>query len=103
MPQDGEKRLSDEGLKPARADFSEAASIDRARESPVRRDTIASLGGPGDLEEDPGLAWSEDRQQVKVRTRTRASVRERPSRPHRRRHAKQRDDRGRNDANEAGR
>ena len=74
VPQDGEKRLTDEELKSASANFLEAALIERTKHGPVRWDMIVTLGAPGDAETDPTVAWPEDRQQVKVGTLTLASA-----------------------------
>ena len=55
-PQDGEKRLSDEELKSAGANFLEQALIDRAQQGPVRWDMLVTIGAAGDPEDDPTLA-----------------------------------------------
>ena len=74
VPQDGEKRLIDEELKSAPANFLEAALIERTKQGPVRWDMVVTLGVPGDAENDPTVAWPKDRQQVKVGTLTLASA-----------------------------
>jgi len=74
VPQDGEKRLTDEELKSAPANFLEAALIERTKQGPVRWDMIATLGVPGDAENDPTVTWPGDRQEVKVGTLTLASA-----------------------------
>lgn len=68
VPQDGEKRLSDEELKSAGANFLEAALIERAAQGPVRWDMMVSIGQPGDPEDDPTLAWPAERKQFKAGT-----------------------------------
>ncbi|MBS0510027.1 MAG: catalase family peroxidase [Proteobacteria bacterium] len=70
VPQDGEKRLSDDELKTAGANFLEHALIDRTRRAPVRWDMIVSLGRPGDVEDDPTVQWPADRQRIKAGTLT---------------------------------
>lgn len=74
VPQDGEKRLTDEELKSAPANFLEAALIERTKQGPVRWDMIVTLGVPGDAENDATVAWPEDREQEKVGTLTLASA-----------------------------
>ena len=74
VPQDGEKRLTDEELKSAPANFLETALIERTKQGPVNWDMIVTLGQPGDAEDNPTVAWPEDRQQVKVGTLTLASA-----------------------------
>jgi catalase len=74
VPQDGEKRLTDDELKSAPANFLEAALIERTRQGPVRWDMVVTLGQPGDAEDNPTVAWPDDRQQVKVGTLTLASA-----------------------------
>lgn len=70
VPQDGEKRLSDEELKSAGANFLEAALISRTGQGPVRWDMMLSIGQPGDPEDNPTLAWPSERQQFKAGTLT---------------------------------
>ena len=68
VPQDGEKRLSDEELKSAGANFLEQALIDRAQKGPVRWDMLLTIGEPGDPENDPTLPWPDGRKELKVGT-----------------------------------
>ncbi|BCB25999.1 catalase-related peroxidase [Sulfurimicrobium lacus] len=70
VPQDGEKRLSDEALKTSGPNFLEQALISRAEQGPVRWDMVVSIGEAGDPENDPTLAWPEARNKVKVGTLT---------------------------------
>jgi len=70
VPEDGEKRLSDDELKAAGADFLERTLIDRTRQGPVRWDMVATIGQPGDAEDDPTVAWPEARPKVTVGTLT---------------------------------
>jgi len=68
VPQDGEKKLSDEELKTAGPNFLEQALISRAHQSPVRWDMVVSIGVAGDPEDNPTLAWPETRKKIKVGT-----------------------------------
>ena len=68
VPQDGEKRLSDDELKTADANFLEQALISRAQQGPVRWDMMLTIGVAGDAEDNPTLAWPEERKQLKVGT-----------------------------------
>lgn len=70
VPQDGEKRLSDDELKTAGANFLEQALVSRAHQGPVRWDMVLTIGDAGDPEDNPTLAWPEERKQVKVGTLT---------------------------------
>lgn len=67
-PQDGEKRLTEEQLKSAGADFLEKALIERAQKGPVRWDMLVSIGVAGDPEDDPTVQWPEARKVVKAGT-----------------------------------
>lgn len=70
VPQDGEKRLSDEELKASPPNFLEAALVARTRQGPVRWDMILSVGEAGDVETDPTVLWPDNRKQVKAGTLT---------------------------------
>jgi catalase len=70
LPQDGEKRLSDEALKTAGPNFLEQELIGRAQQGPVRWDMVVSIGEPGDPQDNPTVAWPEARQKIKVGTLT---------------------------------
>jgi catalase len=70
VPQDGEKRLSDEELKTAGANFLEPALIERASKGPVRWDMLVTIGAPGDPEDNPTLPWSSYRKEFKAGTLT---------------------------------
>lgn len=70
VPEDGEKSLSDEELKSLPANFLEERLIQRIAQGPVRWDMLVSIGQPGDPENDPTVAWPENREQVKVGTLT---------------------------------
>lgn len=68
VPQDGEQRLSEEQLKSAPANFLEKALIDRAQKGPIRWDMIVTIGQPNDEQNNPTIAWPDNRKQVKVGT-----------------------------------
>jgi catalase len=68
VPQDGEKRLSDEELKTAGPNFLEQALISRAQQGPVRWNMVVSIGEAGDPEDNPTLAWPETRKKITVGT-----------------------------------
>lgn len=70
VPQDGEKRLSDDELKTAGANFLESALIERTGQGPVRWDMVVSIGQPGDSETDPTVLWPAERARIKVGTLT---------------------------------
>ncbi len=70
VPQDGEQRLTDEELKEAPANFLEQKLIDRTRQGPLKWDLVLTIGKPGDVDDNPTVAWPSDRQQVKVGTLT---------------------------------
>lgn len=74
VPQDGEQRLSDDALKSSPPNFLEQALIDRVKSGPVRYDMMLTIGMPGDPENDPTLAWPEDRKQLKAGTLTISSA-----------------------------
>lgn len=68
VPQDGEKRLSDEELKTAGANFLEPALISRTQQGPVRWDMLVTIGQPGDPEDNPTLLWPAGRKEFKAGT-----------------------------------
>ncbi len=70
VPQDGEKRLSDDELKSAGPNFLEQALISRTQQGPIRWDMVLTVGMAGDAEDNPTLAWPDDRKQLKVGTLT---------------------------------
>lgn len=74
VPQDGEKRLGDDELKTAGANFLESALVERTRKGPVRWDMMVTLGQPGDEEIDPTQLWPEGRPQIKAGTLTISAV-----------------------------
>lgn len=68
VPQDGEKRLSESDMKSSPPNFLENALIERTKKGPVKWDMIVSLGEPGDTQDNPTIAWPENRQQIKAGT-----------------------------------
>lgn len=74
VPQDGEKRLTDDELKSSPPNFLEQALIVRTKQGPVRWDMLIALGEPGDSEDNPTIAWPENRKSVKVGTLTISSA-----------------------------
>lgn len=74
VPQDGEKRLSDDELKSFPSNFLEQALIERTRKGPVRWDMMVTIGEPGDTEDNPTVMWPESRKQIKAGTLTISSA-----------------------------
>jgi catalase len=70
VPQDGEKRLSDDELKTAGANFLEPMLVDRSQQGPVRWDMLVTIGQPGDPQDNPTLAWPAERKEIKAGTLT---------------------------------
>jgi catalase len=70
VPQDGEKRLTDDELKSYPGNFLEQDLIDRSKQKPSRWDMIVTIGEAGDSEDNPTLAWPENRKQIKAGTLT---------------------------------
>ena len=70
VPQDGEKRLTDDELKTAGGNFLETALIERAKLGAVRWDMMLTIGQPGDAENDPTIAWPAERPRIKAGTLT---------------------------------
>ena len=70
VPQDGEKRLTDDELKTAGGNFLETALIERAKQGAVRWDMMLTIGQPGDAENDPTIAWPAERPRIKAGTLT---------------------------------
>lgn len=70
VPRDGEKALTDEQLKKAPHDFLESDLIARTAKAPAQWDMIVTLGKPGDNQDNPTIAWPEDREHFKAGTLT---------------------------------
>ncbi len=69
-PQDGERQLSDAELKSAPANFLEQDLIARTKTGPLRWNMLVSIGEPGDVEDDPTVAWPENRKVIEAGTLT---------------------------------
>lgn len=70
VPQDGDKRLSDEEQKTAGADFLVQKLIERTQQGPVRWDMMLTIGQPGDPQDDPTQPWPDGRRRIKAGTLT---------------------------------
>lgn len=70
VPQDGEKRLTEDELKTAGANFLEQTLIERMQKGPAHWDMMVSIGQPGDPEDNPTLIWPDDRKKLKAGTLT---------------------------------
>jgi catalase len=70
MPEDGERALTDAQLAQMPREFLEAAIRDRVKEGPVRWEMIATIGEPGDSENDPTVLWPAGRREIKAGTLT---------------------------------
>jgi len=68
VPRDGEKRLTDEELKTAGANFLEPALIKRTQQGPLQWDMMVSIGEAGDPQDNPTLLWPDKRQLIKAGT-----------------------------------
>lgn len=74
VPQDGEKRMSDDEIKSSPPNFLEQKLIERVKHGPVRWDMMLTIGKPGDPENNPTLLWPSDRKEVKIGTLTISSA-----------------------------
>jgi len=70
VPQDGEKRLSDDELKTAGANFLEQTLVERSQQASERWDMLVTIGQPGDPQDNPTLAWPAERKEIKAGTLT---------------------------------
>jgi catalase len=70
VPQDGEKRLTDEQMKTAGPTFLEQELIRRTQQGPVRWDMVVAIGEAGDPENNPTIAWPDTRKKIKAGTLT---------------------------------
>ena len=68
VPQDGEQRLTAEDLASGPSNFLEQRLLERTGQGPVNWDLVLTIGRPGDVENDPSVAWPEDRTRVSVGT-----------------------------------
>jgi catalase len=74
VPQDGVKRLTDDELRAAPANFLEQALIERTAQGPVRWDMLVAIGEPGDSVDNPTVSWPTGRKEFKAGTLTIASA-----------------------------
>ncbi|EIJ44300.1 catalase [Beggiatoa alba B18LD] len=74
VPEAGEKPLSDEALKSSPANFLEQTLIEQVKQAPARWDMIVTIGVAGDVEDNPTVAWSDEREKIKVGTLTISSA-----------------------------
>jgi catalase len=74
VPQDGEKRMTDEELKSSPSNFLEQKLIERVKHGPARWNMILTVGLPGDPENNPTLLWPTDRKELKIGTLTISSA-----------------------------
>jgi len=70
VPQDGEKRLTDDELKTAGPNFLEQSLTSRALKGPISWDMVATMGEAGDSEDNPTVMWPETRKKIKFGTLT---------------------------------
>lgn len=74
VPQDGEKRMSDDELKSSPPNFLEQKLIERVKHGTVGWDMMLTIGVPSDPEDNPTLLWPNDRKEVKIGTLTISSA-----------------------------
>lgn len=74
VPRDGEKPLSNAQLTSMPTDFLESALIARVQTGPVQWDMLLTIGESTDPQNDPTLAWPEDRQELNAGTLTISSA-----------------------------
>jgi catalase len=70
VPRDGTKEMTQEEMKAAPRDFLEKNLLERVQKSPAVWDMIVYVGEPGDPQDNPTLAWPEDRKHFKAGTLT---------------------------------
>ncbi len=70
IPQDGEKRLTDDQMKSSPPNFLEDALIKRTKQGPIRWDMLVSIGEPGDTQDNPTILWPDNRKTIKFGTLT---------------------------------
>ncbi len=66
VPEDGVKQLSEDQLKSSPKSFLEQRLIARTKHGPVRWDMWLTIGKHGDPENNPTLAWPDNRKEIKV-------------------------------------
>ena len=70
VPRDGTKEMTTAEMKSAPHDFLEARLIERLRKGPALWDMVVYVGQPGDPEDNPTLAWPENRKHLVAGTLT---------------------------------
>lgn len=70
VPRDGTKEMTPEEMKAAPRDFLEKNLIERTKNGPAAWDMIVYVGEPGDPQDNPTLAWPEERKHFKAGTLT---------------------------------
>ncbi len=70
VPHDGEKQLSKAKLQSMPANFLEQGLITRADKSPIQWDMLVTIGEANDEQNNPTIAWPENRKEVKAGTLT---------------------------------
>ncbi|MFZ4805572.1 MAG: catalase family peroxidase [Synechococcus lacustris] len=66
VPQDGEQRLTTDELANSPANFLEKRLIERSKEGPIKWDLVLTIGRNGDVDNDPSVAWPENRTKVTI-------------------------------------
>ncbi|ALG67186.1 catalase family peroxidase [Beggiatoa leptomitoformis] len=70
VPKAGEKPLSDDMLKSAPTDFLEQTLIEQVKQAPAHWNMIVTIGVAGDVEDNPSIAWPDEREKINVGTLT---------------------------------
>jgi catalase len=70
VPRDGTREMTPEEMKAAPRDFLEKNLIERTKQGPAVWDMIVYVGEPGDPQDNPTLAWPEERKHFKAGTLT---------------------------------
>ena len=66
VPEAGEAYLDQRAAAAADADYLKSEIVRRVAASPIRFRWLAQLAGPGDIVEDPAIAWPDDRPLVEL-------------------------------------
>lgn len=70
VPHDGEKQLSKAELQSMPVNFLEHQLINRSEKSPIKWDMLVTLGRPDDEQNNPTIAWPDNRKEIKAGTLT---------------------------------
>jgi len=70
VPHNGEKQLSQAELLTLPANFLEQNLIKRTEESAVKWDMLLTIGEPGDVQDNPTIAWPKNREEIVAGTLT---------------------------------